>query len=117
MQDTIQRRITCEISRLSTKIAQICSDNPFRGFTDSAMEYRVRLQRELQFKKDAATRYAMQRTARALVKQEQQRKQLMLKELALHEENRKQLALEEENRKQLVLAEENRKRLILQEEH
>ena len=132
MQYIIQRRVIDEISLLSTKIAQIYSDNPFRGFTDFATEYRVRLQRELQLKQDAATRYAMQRTARALVKQEEQRKQLILKELALHEENRKQLMLkklamhlehrkqfilEEENRKQLVLAEENRKQLVLQEEH
>jgi len=132
MQSTIQRRVICEISRLSMEIRQICSDDPFRGFTDFAVEYQVRLQRELQLKKDAETRYAMQCTARALVKQEQQRKQLMFEQLALYEANRKQLMLkklamhlqhrkqfilEEENRKQLVLAEENRKQLILQEEH
>jgi len=120
MQYTIFRRIIDEIERLSTKIAQIYSDNPFRGFTDFATEYRVRKQREVetQFKKKRAIQ---EHNRQQFILLEKKRKKLVLdeenrKKLILEEENHKKLILEEDNRKKLILAEENRKKLVLAEE-
>jgi len=121
MQFTIQRRIIDETSWKNSIIAQICKDNPFRGFTDFATEYRVRKQREVetQFKKKRAIQ---EHNRRQLILLEEKRKKFILleenrKKLILEEENRKKLILEEENRKKLILAEENRKKLVLAEEN
>jgi len=66
------------------------------------MECRVRLQREMQIKRNMATRHAMLCTAREqremekefekerAIQQEKQKRMLMLKERAMQEENRKQ---------------------------
>jgi len=121
MQSTIQRRIIDETSWKNSIIAQICKDNPFRGFTDFATEYRVRKQREVetQLKKKRAIQ---EHNRQQLTLFEEKRKKLILDEenrktLILVEENRKKLILEEENRKKLILAEENRKKLELAEEN